>query len=464
MGRWAAAFGALLALLVTAVLASGDAVAAAGLAVVGLGALWLVLDYTTGTIGLVTLSVLIPNGIALYFGPTLPLVTFQRVMLALLVVTILFHVPARFLAALWVTPRIRLLLGMVLAMAVATALSREPAVSQRELFSERAVGLPLYFAAVWLALRDERAVRRLLWALVAAAVLVLIVAALEAMTGRGLVAQLGLLPPDKLEGLGYHADLERRVGLPRVQSVFQHSLQLGAFLVALIPLLFVLRRHALTWRRGLCSLTLVLAVIALIFTWSRGAWLALLLAVLLYRGSWHRWLVLALGGAAFVLAWSALGFLRPITLVYRWWLIQGVLHAVFAHYGFGTGPGTFVHSVIVRVAATSEQTGVDPLAYSLTMAIEAGPLFVLLLWWFVLGILRDAGRARDHARATGRVETADVLNALRAGVLSNLFLSLFSTSLFGMTTGLFISLMLLAAIDRLSRFELVQAPVPPSQP
>ena len=107
---------------------------------------------------------------------------------------------------------------------------------------------------------------------------------------------------------------------------------------------------------------------------------------------------------------------------------------------------------------TSQRTAVDPLAYSLTMAIEAGPIFVVLLWWFVLGVLRDADRARDHALAAGRRETADVLNALRAGVLANLMLSLFSSSLFGMTTGFFISLMLLAAIERCAGFELEHAP------
>ena len=79
----------------------------------------------------------------------------------------------------------------------------------------------------------------------------------------------------------------------------------------------------------------------------------------------------------------------------------------------------------------------------------------------MLGILRDAAHARDHALADGRLETGDVLNALRAGVLANLLLSLFSTSLFGMTVGLFISLMLLAAAVRLSGFELERATAAP---
>ncbi|TME27608.1 MAG: hypothetical protein E6I75_24595 [Chloroflexi bacterium] len=133
-------------MLVTSVLLSGGPLAAAGVTVLGLFALWLVVDYRAGAIGLMTLSVLVPNGVALYFGPALPLLTFQRAMLVLLVVIIVFHVPARFLAALWVTPHIRVLLGMTLAFGIATALSNDPALSQREFFSERAIGLPLYFA------------------------------------------------------------------------------------------------------------------------------------------------------------------------------------------------------------------------------------------------------------------------------------------------------------------------------
>jgi len=459
--RWIASFGAVLGVIATLVLGVGDAVAASGVVLVGLAALWLALDFQAGAIALIAASVLIPNGVSLYFGPTLPLLTFQRVMLVVLVAAALTHAPGRFVSALTGAPRIRLVLAMTLALGVATALSSEPAVSQREFLSERGIGLPLYFAAVWLALGDEPAVHRMLRAFVAVAAIVLVLAVVEAATGRSVVAQLQLLPAAKLEALGYHADLERRVGLPRVQSVFQHPLQLGAYLVALIPLVAVLRRYAATlWGRGFYAVVFALGLFALAFTWSRGAWAALLLALLWLGGHGvRRWMLVAvLGLAAFTALWR-LGLLEASTFAYRGWLISGVWHALVTHAGFGTGPGTFTRVVSVLVGGTYERTAVDPLAYSLTMAIEAGPIFVVLLWWFVLGSLRDAGRARDQALAAGRRETADVLNALRAGVLANLMLSLFSTSLFGMTSGFFISLMLLAAIGRCSRFELEHAPV-----
>jgi hypothetical protein len=86
---------------VTYVLIAEGPIAVAGLAVLGLFALWLVVDYPAGAIGLMTLSILVPNGVALYFGPAVPLLTFQRAMLLLLVVTIVFHVPVRFLALAW---------------------------------------------------------------------------------------------------------------------------------------------------------------------------------------------------------------------------------------------------------------------------------------------------------------------------------------------------------------------------
>ena len=458
--RWIAGAGAALGVLATIVLSVGTPVAASGVVVLGFAVLWLLVDFQAAAIALIAGSVLVPNGVALYLGPTLPLVTFQRVMLLLLVAAALAHAPGRYVSALLGAPRIRLVLAMTLVLAVATALSSEPAVSQREFLSERGLGLPFYFAAVWLVLGDADGVPRALRAFVAVGAVVLLLAAVEAVTGRSIVAELRLLPTVKLEALGYHAELERRVGLPRVQSVFQHPLQLGAYLVALIPLVAVLRRHAgAVWERGFYTVTLGLGLFALAFTWSRGAWAALLLALLwLARHGVRRWILFVVGGLAGAVVLWQLGLLQAQTVAYRGWLVSGVLQAMLVHSGLGTGPGTFTHAVTVLVGDTSQRTSVDPLAYSLTMAIEAGPIFVVLFWWFVLGCLRDAGRARDHALAAGRRETADVLNALRGGVLANLMLSLFSSSLFGMTTGFFISLMLLAAIERCAGFELEHAP------
>ncbi len=458
--RWVAGFGVVVGLVATVIMSVGDPVAASGVAIVGVAAVWLTIDFRAGAIALIAASVLIPNGVALYFGPTLPLLTFQRLMLVVLVLAALAHTPSGYLETLFTAPRIRLLLAMMLVLGVATALSSDPATSQREFLSERGIGLPVYFAAVWLAIGDEASVHRMLRAFVVVSAIVLVLAVVEAGTGRSVVAQLQLLPAEKLDALGYHAELERRAGLPRVQSVFQHPLQLGAYLVALIPLVVVLRRHATAfWGRAWYTIVFLLGLCGLVFTWSRGAWAALLVAVLwIGRRGLGRWVLFAVGVIVGLLVLSQLGFLRASTLAYRGWLISGVLHSLVAHYGFGTGPGTFARAVIVHVGGTSQRAGVDPLAYSLTMAIEAGPIYVALLWWFVLGFLRDGRRARDHALAQGRRETADILNALRVSVLANLMLSLFSSSLFGMTTGFFISLMLVAAIGRSARFELEHAP------
>jgi len=445
--------GASVGLLATVILVEGNAVGAIAAALFGVLLLCMAIDLTTGSIALLAVSILVPTGVALYFGPTLPLVTFQRLTFLMLLGGVAFHAPIRYLEAIVTTPRNLLLLGMIMVMAIATLVSRNPALSQREFLSERGLGLPLYFAAVWVALRDVTACRRALWAFAAVGSVILLIAGLEALTGHGVVAQLGLLPQEKLLALGYRLELERRAGLPRVQSVFQHPLQLGAYLVVLMPLLVALRRSATgRWQRALSLVTLALGLLALVFTWSRGAWLALLLALLLSSGrGGRRWLLLGAGGAAFLLVWWRLGFLTGGALGYRWWLIRGVAHSVFSHYGFGTGLGTFSQNVIVRIASTSQTVGVDPLAYSLTMAIEAGPLFVVLLWWLVGGSLREVARARTQARDAGRTDVADLLGALRAGLLANLLLSLVTTSLFGTTEGLFITFMLLAVTLRLSR-------------
>jgi len=452
---WTALIGIALGLVATTLLAAGYSLAACGLVLVGLGALWLLLDFSAGATALFAASLLIPSGISLYFGTAFPLLTFQRVMLVLLVAVALVHNAPGYLSALWTTPHIRLLLGMILLLAVSTALSSQPDLSRREFFSERVIGLPLYFAVVCMALPDEAAVRRLLTAICAIGFVILVLALVEAVTGNSIVASLHLLPPGKLEELGYGLVLDRRVGLPRVHAVFQHPLELGAFLVAYIPLVAVFRRHAgSTWTRLFWNLTLLFALVALVCTWSQGAWIALLFAVLLMRtGGGRRWIVVLIGIAAFVFVWSRLGFLQTSRADYRRWLVSSVAHAMWGHHGLGTGPGTFVRTLAVRIASTNETTVADPLAYSLTMALEGGPLFVVLFWWFMLRVLGRAARARVLAAQGGHEETAGLLDALRAGLWANLFVSAISYSLFGTTGGFFTAFMLIGATVRLSQME-----------
>ncbi len=452
---WIAAAGIVLALGATYLLGSGSVLAALGLTVVGLFAIWLAADYTSAAVALLAAGVLVPNGVALSFGAAIPLLTFQRVMLLLLVGVALVHAPARWFRGLWHTPGIRILWAMVLVLAISTALSAQPALSQREFLSERQLGLPLFFATVWLALTGKVAARRLLVALGTVGIVISILAVVEAATGHGVVASIGVLPAEKLTELGYRDVLETRAGLPRVESVFQHPLLLGAFLVAYVPLVWILRRHARTpWIKGYWTVAVVLGLTALILTWSRGAWVALLTAILLLRGSgWRRWLVIGLGGAAFFVVWSGLGFLQAGNIVYRWWLVSSVLAAMWGHYGFGTGPATFATSLVVRIAGTRLGTTADAMAYTLTMAIEAGPFYVALFWWLLLRVVSGARRAAGDARAAGRAEQSDLLEALRAGLLANLLLCLVSYSLFNTTGGLMTAFILVAATTKLSQAE-----------
>ncbi len=451
--RWLAGLvGGALGLIATYVLATGDPLAAVGIVVVGLAAMWLVVDFESGAIALLAGSLLVPNGVALYFGPSLPLLTFQRVMFLLLVGAALAHGPVRFIRGLWRTPGIALLWGMVAAMGIATVLSIDPVASTREFLTERAIGLPFYFAVVWLALPDREAAAKLLRVVGAVGLVISLVAVVEAITGQGVVAGLGLLPPQKLKDLGYYAVLERRAGFPRVESVFQHPLILGAFFVAYVPLVVAFRMQARSrMGRWFWSVALVLALASLVLTWSRGAWIALLIALVILRGGGVRtWLLVGVGALAFVLVWSRLGFLQPSKLLYRWWLLSAVAAALTRHFGFGSGPGTFAKRVVVYVAGTDVPAGTDAMAYSLTMAIEAGPVFALLLWWFMLRTLRLARQARVVAHRDGDTGRAFLLDALRAGILANLLLSVVSASLFGPTVGLFVLFMLAAVALRLA--------------
>lgn len=455
-GRFlAAVVGGLIGLLATYVLATGDGLAAAGIVVVGLAATWLIADFSRGAVALLAGSLIIPNGVSLYFGPSLPLLTFQRVIFLLLVLAAVIHAPTEYARSLFRAPGIVLVWGMIAAMAVATALSVQPAVSQREFFTERALGLPFYYAVTWLALRGRRTTSQALKAVGVVGLAIAAIAIVEAFTGRGVVAGLGLLPPEKLKNLGYDAVLDLRAGFPRVESVFQHPLILGSFLVAYVPLVVALRRNATSLLERWCwSVALGLGIVSLVLTWSRGAWVALLLAVLMLRGGgFRRWVLVTGGGVLFVVVWSQLGFLSISKLAYRWWLVSAVAKALTAHFGFGSGPGTFVKEVVVYVTGTGARVDTDAMAYSLTMAIEAGPIFTLLLWWFVLKMLRMAKTSGALAQRDGDADRVHVLDALRAGISANLLLSAISASLFGPTVGLFLVFMLVAMAARLGEQE-----------
>ncbi len=450
MQRLLAAAAVVAAAVAIWVFAVAGPVAGMGAAFVSVLFLWALLDFEHALIGLLVISILIPNGVSVSLGPRLPLVTFQRVMLVLLTAAALVHGPARALAALWQAPGIKLLWAMIAVMGVSTLLSVDPSTSRQEFLSERAIGLPLYFALVWLGLPDHAAVRRLPKGVAIGSVVVLALAVIEAVTGHGAVATLGILPSEKLRALGYWVDLERRAGLPRVQSVFQHPLQFGAYLVALVPLLVALRQGARS--RGAWTLVLVLGLFALLYTWSRGAWLMLFASLLFLRGGgWKRWVVIGAGALGLFLLAAQLGLLDPGTGLYRWYLLRTVVSSMWQRNGIGLGLGTFFQHVTVRVGDTPMVLGTDPMAYSLTMAIEAGPVFTALFWWLVVGVIRQGWRARREALAAGERERALLLDALAAGLLANLLLSVYSYSLFGNTVGLFVAYMLLAATQRLAR-------------
>jgi putative inorganic carbon (HCO3(-)) transporter len=88
----------------------------------------------------------------------------------------------------------------------------------------------------------------------------------------------------------------------RVTSVFSHPNQLGGFLVVLIPVAIGLARH-FTRRtlRVLAVATAVLALVAVLLTYSRGALVGLLALPLLFARDPRAWPALAAGGVLIAL-------------------------------------------------------------------------------------------------------------------------------------------------------------------
>lgn len=179
----------------------------------------------------------------------------------------------------------------------------------------------------------------------------------------------------------------------RITSTFENSNMLGVFLVMLIPFAFALALRM----RGMLARLFYLACagtmgICLIYTWSRGAWLGLLFAclvfVLLYN---HYFIPLLIPGAALgiTLLWNKLGgsgfvtqivgrFSSIVTMtdsssVYRLGIWRGAFRILGEYWftGIGIGAEAF-RTVYIRNAESGIEAAVHSHNLFLQIMIETG--------------------------------------------------------------------------------------------
>lgn len=230
----------------------------------------------------------------------------------------------------------------------------------------------------------------------------------------------------------------------RVFSVFDDPNMLAAYFTCAAPLAaaLALQRHA-RGLRALGILALALVLVADVFTFSRGGWIAVVVGLALVGGFWRpRLFPLVGGGLVGLIALAvALGpdFLRTrllslagggdSSIQYRISIWTGVLHMVRDNLwtGVGLGPGAFgavyPHYMLAGTeAAHAHDIYLELLAELGLVGFLAFLAFALAL---VLGLLRGAlaRGAREDLRLVAAGSAAAVLALLLEGLTDNVWYS-----------------------------------------
>ncbi|GIV00035.1 MAG: hypothetical protein KatS3mg014_1650 [Actinomycetota bacterium] len=149
-------------------------------------------------------------------------------------------------------------LAALFAVALLSAvLSEHPLASATE--AVRLGALPVIVVALGRVLRDDRHLRLLLAATLASAVLPLLVAGFQVLTGEGALV---------------------RTGVSRIQGTFQHPNPFAAYLGLVLVLAVAVRTHVRGAPKLLLTGLAVACAGALVLTYARGAWLGTVLALL----------------------------------------------------------------------------------------------------------------------------------------------------------------------------------------
>lgn len=279
-----------------------------------------------------------------------------------------------------------------------------------------------YFLAANL-LSTVQMLRRAVAALVAGAVLVSAIGLFQQFTGRAVAAWLDAHAAAYIGG--------------RITGVFDNPNILASYLILLFPFAMAeLLRRGGFWQRVFSFLVFALFTAAIVYTWSRGAWLGVIFSLFAFLLACHPgtiYLLLPiLGGLPFLLRanaspiaarLSSAASLSDSSVVYRLNLYRGVLRMAGEHIIGGIGVGEEAFAAVYPYYALS---GVEsaPHAHSFLLSRLAefglmGPLvFLAVLLLFYMCIL-------THQRREGEEELRLYSIAAGSGVLAVLIYGLF---------------------------------------
>ncbi len=397
-----------------------------------------IMNFKRGLLIFLFLTPLIPMSISLYLGESVPLITFQRVGLVVLILVWI----AKYLVSekhkIEKVPLLGLLSLFLLLVSITSVFSVNFGTSMREFFSERVVGIPFIYFLVFQGIRSRVDIKRFLCVLLISGFIVSVLGIYEFYSGENPFSKIHLMPEQKLQALGF-GYYRTRAGFMRVQSTFSHPLGLAAYLVFLIPLAIALPFNSgLKTKRFLTVLLLATFTISLFFTFSRAVWL-ILIVILLILARKNKLLLLGtlLVVLLFVLFWGQIGWLSYNRIIYRSWLWKGGLRTMIQYPLLGTGLNTFKQQVVVLTDA-GELTGTDPMVYFLNRLIENGILTFAILMALFLSLILKIKKASQTFLELKNPAYGRLSLSMLAAFVGSLLLSSFSLGILNSSAGIII--------------------------
>jgi len=222
----------------------------------------------------------------------------------------------------------------------------------------------------------------------------------------------------------------------RVYSFFNNPNVLGEFLVLTIPIAI-----ALIWNkvkdthRVLFSLILIFMVACMIFTWSRGAWLGMLIAVALYLViSDKRWMFAGIlllflvpvglyvtGNSAIIERFMSIGNTADTSTAYRVSIWQASLGIISDFWVGGIGIGSDAYTTIYpSYALPGARFALHSHNLYLQFLVETGIFGIVSLLCVLFGFLKTVF-ATSVVRKIKQSDIAKILVALGTGFIGFMF-------------------------------------------
>ena len=271
-------------------------------------------------------------------------------------------------------------------------------------------------------IRTKLWVKRCVLALISSATVVSMVGIAQYLFGTLNVSWLDM---------SYFSDIKGRVTV-----FFENSNVLSAYLVMIFPLALCCLLRARGSARLLAFLSCTSILVCIVLTWSRGAWLALLIATVIFFMIYSRKTIRFLVAVAFALPFVSLilpdtvvrrflsiGNLADTSISYRIYTWRGTLNVIKDHLFGGVGYGT---DAFTEIYPTYSYAGIEAAQHShslylqiiFSLGIVGMIVFAVLVFLFIQQSLENIKNTPDRSN---RMVAAAVLCSVVALLIMGAF-------------------------------------------